>query len=118
MPRVRYGVARHRAKSGFSRKPVDSSELEAASTKPPASRSFDLRSSQPATAEIASGCIAVCGSPGSSAACQGTDLSYSRFIHGLKKANVDLDRKMISELAIRNPEAFSSLVGIARGALS
>ena len=39
-------------------------------------------------------------------------------MHGLKLANVELDRKIISELAIRNPEAFTSLVGVARGALS
>ncbi|NRA75576.1 MAG: 50S ribosomal protein L20 [Planctomycetes bacterium] len=50
-----------------------------------------------------------------SAACGQNGISYSRFIHGLKCANVALDRKMISELAIRNNEAFVALVGIARG---
>ncbi|MBT5739407.1 MAG: 50S ribosomal protein L20 [Planctomycetes bacterium] len=53
-----------------------------------------------------------------SAACGQQDISYSRFIHGLKCAKVDLDRKMISDLAIRNHEAFVALVGIARGAIS
>ena len=41
-------------------------------------------------------------------------LPYSRFIHGLKKARVDLNRKVISELAIRNPEAFDRLVALAQ----
>ncbi|MEE2883956.1 MAG: 50S ribosomal protein L20 [Planctomycetota bacterium] len=50
-----------------------------------------------------------------SAACGQNGISYSRFMHGLKCAEVALDRKMISELAIRNHEAFVALVGIARG---
>ena len=50
-----------------------------------------------------------------SASCGQNGISYSRFIHGLKGAEVALDRKMISELAIRNNEAFVALVGIARG---
>ncbi len=41
------------------------------------------------------------------------DLNYSRFVHGLKKAGVELNRKMISELAIRNPEAFDRLVELS-----
>ena len=51
-----------------------------------------------------------------SAALHGNDLNYSRFIAGLKRAGVDLNRKMISELAIRNPEAFDQLVETARAA--
>ncbi|MDR3645935.1 MAG: 50S ribosomal protein L20 [Candidatus Babeliales bacterium] len=41
-------------------------------------------------------------------------LSYSVFIHGLKKANIDLNRKMLSQLAIFEPEAFSKLVELAK----
>lgn len=37
-------------------------------------------------------------------------LSYSKFIHGLKELNIDLNRKMLSEMAIRHPEAFGDLV--------
>lgn len=40
--------------------------------------------------------------------------SYSRFMHGLKKANVALDRKMLSQLAIFEPKAFANLVKIAQ----
>ena len=34
---------------------------------------------------------------------------------GLKKANVDLDRKILADLAVRNPEAFTKLVAVAKG---
>jgi large subunit ribosomal protein L20 len=38
---------------------------------------------------------------------------YSRFIAGLKQANVDLNRKMLSEVAIYDPEAFDKLIALA-----
>lgn len=44
-------------------------------------------------------------------------LSYSRFINGLKKASIGLDRKSLSELAIHNPEAFAEVVSQAKQAL-
>ncbi|MCG8472188.1 MAG: 50S ribosomal protein L20 [Desulfobacterales bacterium] len=37
------------------------------------------------------------------------DLTYSKFIHGLKKANIDLDRKVLAELAVSDPAAFSAI---------
>ncbi len=46
------------------------------------------------------------------------DLSYSRFMHGLKRAGMQLDRSVISEMAIRAPEDFAQLVSIAREQLS
>lgn len=49
------------------------------------------------------------------AACKQNDLSYSSFIHGLKKANILLNRKMLSQLAIFDPVAFTKLTQIARG---
>jgi large subunit ribosomal protein L20 len=49
-----------------------------------------------------------------SAASKQHGLSYSKFIHGLKKAEVKLDRKMLSQLAIFEPEAFGQLVKIAQ----
>jgi len=48
------------------------------------------------------------------AACQEEGITYSRFIKGLTDAQVGLDRKMISELAIHSPEAFKELVKIAK----
>ncbi|OAN51113.1 50S ribosomal protein L20 [Paramagnetospirillum marisnigri] len=44
-------------------------------------------------------------------------LPYSRFMDGLKKANIALDRKVLSDIAIREPEAFKSLVDKAQAAL-
>ena len=44
------------------------------------------------------------------AACRAAGLSYSRFINGLKKLNIELDRKQLSELAIRNEAGFKTLV--------
>lgn len=44
------------------------------------------------------------------------DLSYSRFMNGLKKANIDLDRKALANLAATNPEAFAELARIAKEA--
>ncbi len=44
-------------------------------------------------------------------------LSYSRFMNGLKKANIELDRKSLSELAIHDPDAFAAVVGQAKAAL-
>jgi len=46
------------------------------------------------------------------------DLSYSRFISGLKAAGVELDRKALADLAVRNPEAFSAVVERAKEALT
>ncbi len=43
-------------------------------------------------------------------------MSYSKFINGLKKANIDINRKMLSEMAIHDSEGFSKLVEIAKGA--
>lgn len=45
-------------------------------------------------------------------------MSYSQFIHGLKMANVQLDRKVLADLAVREPEAFSQVVEVAKEALA
>ena len=52
------------------------------------------------------------------AAASANGMSYSTFIHGLKQAGVDLDRKSLSELAIREPAAFAQVVGAAKAAVS
>lgn len=49
------------------------------------------------------------------AECRVNDISYSKFINGLNKAGVEINRKMLSELAIYDKEAFSNLVKIAKG---
>ena len=52
------------------------------------------------------------------AACRMNDISYSKFINGLSKAGVEINRKMLSEVAIDNPKLFTSFVTIAKDALS
>jgi large subunit ribosomal protein L20 len=52
------------------------------------------------------------------AACRQNDISYSKFINGLKKAGLLINRKMLSELAIDNPKSFSDLVVIAKDPLN
>jgi large subunit ribosomal protein L20 len=44
-------------------------------------------------------------------------LSYSRFIHGLGKAGVEIDRKILAELAVNDADAFAELTEVAKGAL-
>ena len=50
------------------------------------------------------------------AASRQNDLSYSRFIYGLKQANIELDRKSLADIAVRDAESFARLVEIAKGA--
>ena len=50
-----------------------------------------------------------------SAACKLNEISYSRFIEGLSKAGIELNRKMLSEIAIHDPEGFASIAKIAKG---
>ena len=52
------------------------------------------------------------------AACRMRGISYSRFIFGLIAADIELNRKMLSEVAIHNPEAFDAIVEIAKQNLS
>ena len=51
------------------------------------------------------------------AACRENEISYSRFIAGLKAADVDVDRKILADLAVREPATFGALVATAREAL-
>ncbi len=51
------------------------------------------------------------------AGCRENDMSYSKFINGLLKANVTINRKMLSEIAINDKEAFAKLVEMAKKAL-
>jgi large subunit ribosomal protein L20 len=52
------------------------------------------------------------------AACRERGLRYSEFIHGLIKANIELDRKTLSELAIFDPAAFDAIVEKAKAAMA
>jgi len=51
------------------------------------------------------------------AACREQGMTYSRFINGLGKAGIEIDRKMLADLAVREPDAFKALVEQAKAAL-
>ena len=52
-----------------------------------------------------------------SAASRAQGLSYGQFIYGLKKSGVEINRKMLADMAVREPEAFANLVTVAKGKL-
>jgi len=52
------------------------------------------------------------------AACRLNDMKYSQFIHGLSLAGVELDRKVLADLAVKQPDAFAVVAGQAKDALS
>ncbi len=49
------------------------------------------------------------------AACRAQGTTYSQFINGLKKSGIEINRKMLADMAVREPEAFTNLVTIAGG---
>lgn len=51
------------------------------------------------------------------AAARANDITYNRFVQGLKAAGVEVDRKVLAEIAVSDPATFTSLVEIARAAL-
>ena len=51
------------------------------------------------------------------AACRLNEISYSKFINGLNKANVEINRKMLAEIAVDNPSMFTELVNVAKAGL-
>jgi large subunit ribosomal protein L20 len=51
------------------------------------------------------------------AAARANDMTYNRFIQGLKAAEIEVDRRMLAELAVNDSAAFSALVEIARAAV-
>ena len=52
------------------------------------------------------------------AACRANDFNYSRFINGLKKAEVELNRKVLADIAVNDPQGFKQLVETAKAALA
>ena len=52
------------------------------------------------------------------AACKSNGMNYSTFMHGLKLANVEINRKMLAELAINDKAAFTQLTELAKGKLA
>ena len=52
------------------------------------------------------------------AAVRAHEMTYSKFVHGLSEAGIAIDRKVLADLAVREPEAFKALVDEARGGLA
>ncbi len=52
------------------------------------------------------------------AACRANEISYSKFMNGLSKAGIEINRKMLSEMAIDNPSAFAELANISKDVLN
>ena len=52
------------------------------------------------------------------AACRLNDMKYSQFIHGLSLAGIELDRKVLADLAVKQPEAFAAVAAQARDAIA
>ena len=51
------------------------------------------------------------------AACRLNDIKYSQFVHGLSLAEIELDRKVLADLAVKQPEAFAAVVAQAKDAI-
>ena len=51
------------------------------------------------------------------AACRLNDIKYSQFVHGLKLAGIELDRKSLADLAVKQPETFATIAGQAKDAI-
>jgi len=52
------------------------------------------------------------------AVCRMNDMNYSTFIHGIKKAGIDLNRKVLADMAVNDPEAFNALIVKAKQQLA
>jgi len=52
------------------------------------------------------------------AACREEGIPYSRFINGLKNANIAINRKVLAEIAVTDPDDFSKIIAMAKGAMS
>ena len=52
-----------------------------------------------------------------SAGCKANGMNYSRFMHGLKLSGIEMNRKMLSEMAIHDPDAFTALCDTAKAAI-
>lgn len=114
MPRVRYGAARHRRKirvlraaKGYrgGRSKLYRTALDAVTR----SGAYAYRDRRNRKRDFRSLWVTRL-----TAACRARGMRYSRFIFGLKAASVIVNRKMLSEVAIHDPQAFDAVVEIAR----
>ena len=114
------GQARRRPPRSATRRsssrPRATTATRAVRSGPPTSRSCTAGSTRSATAGPARASSAGCGSSGSTPRCRQNDMSYSRFIAGLNAAGIEVDRKILADLAVTDPAAFGALVDAGQGA--
>ena len=116
--RVRYGKARHRAKKRLfkearGRRGGRSKLLRTVKETTLRSRAFAYRDRRVRKRDFRKLWITRL-----SAACRANGLSYSAFIHGLKAAQIELNRKTLSELAINEPAVFDEIVATVKEAMA
>jgi large subunit ribosomal protein L20 len=116
--RVRYGKARHRAKKRLfkeakGRRGGRSKLLRTVKETPIRARAFAYRDRRVRKRDFRALWITRL-----SAACREQGLSYSVFIHGLKVAQIELNRKTLSELAINEPSIFEEIVASVKEAIA
>ena len=68
------------------------------------------------TGSSASARCASCGSSGSTPRRAQNGLTYGQFVNGLKKADIELDRKILADLAVRDSATFGAIAELAKGA--
>ena len=98
-----------------SSRPRATTATRAVRSAPPTSRSCAAGSTPSATAGPARASSAGCGSSGSTPPRRQHDLSYSRFIAGLNAAGIEVDRKILADLAVTDPAAFGRAGGGGEG---
>ena len=85
---------------------------------PPRRISSAPASTPTATAATASAISAGCGSSASTPPSARCGLRYSEFIAGLAKANIELDRKILADMAVADPQGFEAVVELAKKAIA
>jgi large subunit ribosomal protein L20 len=119
MSRTKGGTVTHRRHKKVLTRPKAITARAAGTSAPRRRPSTRRTSTRPATARRASVSSARCGSSGSTPPCARHDaeLTYSRFINGLAKAGIEVDRKVLADLAVHEPDAFGAIVAQAKAAL-
>jgi len=117
MPRVRKGSARHRAKKRILKAVKGqraASQLYRSAKVAAVRASVNARIDRKRRKRDFRGLWIV----RLSAACRQRDIRYSQFINGCKKANIQLNRKMLSEIAIADPQGFDAIVEAASATIA
>ena len=117
MARVKRSVHSKKSRRRSSKAEGYRGVAQPAASARPTSRSCTRGTTPTATAGRARASSAGSGSCASTPRAASTTSSYSRFVAGLKAAEIDVDRKILADLAVRDPAAFGALVATAREAL-